>query len=213
MNPIRLARRTNCAHAKQVIPCARLVRIPGLNRAHSIIGVRAVRPPQGTKSVELTNRAHPPIPPRGVCGQLAGTPEPTARTIAVRVQCARFEEVGSEAIRYSREGSLRRRLREQPPTTTDFLSVGRSGLAARRGHTRRLSIPCPTSVQSPSNFGLCGRATTLARVATGPGLATAPTIRNLRHTAQRRPTRAKHAMNTLPEARTGPGFPARRQPA
>ena len=122
MSPIRPTSRTNCAHPEPVFLCAQLVQVPALNRAHPIIGVRAVQPPHGVESVELTNRAHPPVPPRGVCGQLAGTPEPTARTIAVRVQCARFEEAGSEANRYSRAGSLRRLPREQPPIQSDFLA-------------------------------------------------------------------------------------------
>ena len=43
MNPSRPASRTNCAHAERVFPCAQLVQIPGLNRAHSLIGVRAVQ--------------------------------------------------------------------------------------------------------------------------------------------------------------------------
>jgi|GEM_PF-6421315 len=113
--------------------------------------------------------------------------------------------------RYSRAGVRRRRLREQPPTTTDFLSVGRSGLAARLGHTTPLSNSCPMAVQSPSNLALGQRATTLARVAAGMGLAIATTIRNLGHTAQRRPSPeawAKLVMNINPEAKVGPDSPS-----
>ena len=179
MNPSRPASRTNCAHAERVFPCAQLVQIPGLNRAHSITGVRAVRPFEVVKSVELTNRAHPPIPPRGVCGQLAGTPEPTARTITVRVQCARFGQVGSEAIRYSRAGSLRRRPREQPPIQTDFL---------------RLSGPLAPGL----------RATTLARVEAGAESPAPTTRRPSRHTGERRPTWANPSPNHRPGARIRP---------
>lgn len=179
MSPRSPAPRTNCAHANRVFPCAQLVQIPGLNLAHPITGVRAVQASQGVKSAELTNRAHPPIPPRGVCGQLAGTPEPTARTIAVRVQCARFEEAGSEAIRYSRAGSLRRRPREQPPIQTDFL---------------RLSGPL-----APGH-----RAATLARVAAGAESPAPTTRRPSRHTGERRPTWANPSPNHRPGARIRP---------
>jgi hypothetical protein len=179
MNPSRPASRTNCAHAERVFPCAQLVQIPGLNRAHSLIGVRAVQASQGVKSAQLTNRAHPPIPPRGVCGHLAGTPEPTARTVAVRVQCARFEKVRSEAIRYSRAGSLSRRPREQPPIQTDFL---------------RLSGPLPPRP----------RATTLARVAAGAESPAPTTRRPSRHTGERRPTWANPSPNHRPGARIRP---------
>lgn len=179
MNPSRPAPRTNCAHAKRVFPCAQLVQIPGLNRAHPIIWVRAVQASQGVKSVELTNRAHPPIPPRGVCGQLAATPEPTARTVAVRVQCAQFGAGGSEAIRYSRAGVLRRRPREQPPIQTDFL---------------RLSGPL-----APGR-----RATTLGRVAAGPESPVPTTARPSRHTGGRRPTWANPSPNHRPGARIRP---------
>lgn len=179
MSPIYPVPRTNCAHAKQVFPCAQLVQITSLNRAHHIIGVRAVRPSQAVESGELTNRAHPPIPPRGVCGQLAGTPEPTARTIAVRVRCARFEEVGSEAIRYSQAGSLRRRPWEQPPIQTDFL---------------RLSGPLAPGP----------RATTLGRVAAGAESPAPTTRRPSRHTSEPRPTWAKPSPNHRPGARICP---------
>ncbi len=179
MSPIRPAPPTNCAHAKQVFPCAQLVQIPALNRAHPIHWVRAVRTPQGAKSVELTNRAHPPVPPRGVCGQLAGTPEPTARTVAVRVQCARFEEVGSEAIRYSRAGVRRRRPREQPPIQSDFLC---------------LSGP----------LGPRPRATTLGRVAAGAESPLPTTARPSRHPGERRPTRANPSPNHHAGAMIGP---------
>ena len=161
-------------------------------------------------------RAHPPIPPRGRALKLRPRElEARARSrFALEVQIqdqAEGPEPGS--IRYSRADERRRRQREQPPTTTDFLSVGRSGLAARRGHTTSLSISCPAGVQFLANLALRRRVATLARVVAAIGLATAPTTRNLGHTGERRPTWAKHAMNTLPAARTGPGFPARRQPA
>ena len=94
--------------------------------------------------------------------------------------------------------------------------------------TPLLSICCPFAVQPASNT--CPTAVhwlsnlrPISRSGDGPrgwptsrpglGLAAAPYSRNLRHTGERHPTWAKHAMNTFPEARTGPGFPARRQPA
>ena len=66
--------------------CARLVGQKDANCAHLISGVRAVRACLRGICVELTNRAHPPLTPRGVCGQLAATPEPTARTKLVRAR-------------------------------------------------------------------------------------------------------------------------------
>ena len=92
MSPIHPVPRTNCAHTKTVVLCAQLVRDSTPNCAHSMIGVRAVRGSQGVILSELTNRAHPPIPPRGVCGQLAGTPEPTARAIAVGARSSKFAD-------------------------------------------------------------------------------------------------------------------------
>jgi hypothetical protein len=187
MSPICLAPRTNCAHTEQVFRCAQLVQIPILNRAHPILRVRAVHPPHGVKSVELTNRAHPPVPPRGVCGQLAGTPEPTARTVAVRVQCARFEEVGSEAIRYSRAGVFRRRPREQPQRESDFLPV----------------------VRTP---GRRPWAPTLGRVAAGPRTPVPTTWRPLGHTGQRRPPWAKTGPKSRPGGPERPPWAPNRRP-
>jgi hypothetical protein len=100
----------------------------------------------------------------------------------------------------------RRRQREQQPRETDFLSVGRSAFSARRGHTTSLSGGGPASVRILSDFANGPRAATLAQVAAGPGLATAPTARNLGHTAQRRPNPgawAKRAQITHPEAGIG----------
>lgn len=85
--------RTNCAHLILVILCAQLVRQLTANCAHRVNEVRAVRAPHWVKTPELTNCAHPPIPPRGACGQLAATPEPTARSKKVRARGSEMRAV------------------------------------------------------------------------------------------------------------------------
>jgi hypothetical protein len=92
-------RRTNQPRANPVLLCARLVRLGSTNFAHPVDPVREVRHPTGVKMAELTNRAHPPIPPRGACGQLAAAPEPTARAWLVRAGGSRFARLRQGAIR------------------------------------------------------------------------------------------------------------------
>ena len=92
-------RRTNQLRANPVLLCARLVRLGSANLAHPVDPVREVRHPTGVKMAELTNRAHPPIPPRGACGQLAAAAEPTARAWLVRAGGSRFARLRQGAIR------------------------------------------------------------------------------------------------------------------
>lgn len=179
MSPIHPVPRTNCAHAKQVIPCAQLVQIPGLNRAHPIIGVRAVRPSQVVKSAELTNRAHPPIPPRVCAASWPAHPNQLRARLQFEFSARGSGRSALRRFRYSRAGSLRRRPREQPPIQTDFLRL--SGPLAR---------------------GL--RATTLARVAAGAESPAPTTRRPSRHTGERRPTWANPSPNHRPGARIRP---------
>lgn len=79
--------RTNQLHARRGCSCARLVRPTGANLAHPDRQVRPVRGLEGARTGERTNQAHPPIPPRGACGQLAAAPELTARASS---SCAKF---------------------------------------------------------------------------------------------------------------------------
>ena len=80
--------RTNCAQPKTRFLCAQLVPNLAANRAHLTRGVREVRVDLGCFGAELTNRAHPPIPPRGVRGQL-GRDTRTNRAHEVS-SCAQF---------------------------------------------------------------------------------------------------------------------------
>ncbi len=157
-------------------------------RAHGVRAENRVRFKLNSK------RAHPPIPPRG----RALTLRP--RELEARARFKFAVEIGNGSFPADER---RRRPREQQPRETDFLSAVRSAFAARQGHTTSLSGGGPTSVRFLSDVANGPQATTFARVAAGPGLATAPTARTLGHTAQRRPTWAKWAQFTHDGARIG----------
>lgn len=119
MIAIQRESRTNCAHPIRMGRCAQLVRLGSANCAHHLKSLRAVRPVISARIGELTNCAHPPIPPRGACGQLAAAPEPTARALEVRARSS------------SSHGSFQRRKfpkghGEQPQFQTDFRRPVRS---------------------------------------------------------------------------------------
>lgn len=194
-------RRTNQLRAKVVFPCARLVRSGSANLAHPVDSVREVRHPTGAQMAELTNRAHPPIPPRGACGQLAAAPEPTARAWLVRAGGSRFARLKQVAMgvvgpcggetRVARRANSAARTRHGG-TWAAWLGRGREsagregrrryfpgGMASRRPREQPQS---PTEFVSPVRSGPQALARpapggpTLARVAPGSGPPIQPPI-------------------------------------
>lgn len=194
-------RRTNQLRANPVLLCARLVRLGSANLAHAVDPVREVRHPMGVKIAELTNRAHPPIPPRGACGRLAAAPEPTARAWLVRAGGSRFARLRQGAIRVVGPcgGETRVAQRANPVDRTRHgetwaawlgrrrESAGRDGrrryfpggMASRRPREQPQS---PTEFVSPVRSGPAPLARpapgrpTLARVAPGGGPPPQPPI-------------------------------------
>ena len=180
-------RRTNQLRANPVLLCARLVRSGSANLAHPVDPVREVRHPTGAQMAELTNRAHPPIPPRSACGQLAAAPEPTARAWLVRARGSRFARLRQGAIRVvgpcggetwmARRANSAARTRHGETWAT-WAGRGRAG-AGRRGRHRYFrggmaSRRPREQPQSPTEFVSPVRSApqALARPATGrPTLA------------------------------------------
>jgi len=141
MTVARSKSRTNCAHPNRVVRCAQLVRSATANCAHPIGALRAVRPVIGARASELTNCAHPPIPPRGACGQLAAAPELTARALEVRAR-------SSNGRRYYQRENCPKGTWEQSPMATDFISRCRTRRGRHLDHDGRPR--CAGGAGSPS---------------------------------------------------------------